>query len=201
METHALGTRDIGRSAIREELARLALPQFLDRGFDKVTFDVLAESAGVSRSTFLRYFPTKEDVVLFVFDAVGDDVVDALSVTADQVSEWAALRHCLEPAVQFLSRSEQQVPLMRLVWSTPALFLRLHQKQAGWRPRMAQQLVDRADSAPEGSSPVGSLALRTRVAAALECLTVAIDSWLEEDGSRELSDLLDQTFEAIRLIR
>lgn len=196
METRALGTRDIGRSAIREELARLALPLFLEHGFEKVTFDALAAAAGVSRSTFLRYFAVKEDVILFVFDPVGDAVVDALGAAPAQDTEWEALRGCLVPAVDFLNGSGQQLALMRLIWSTPALYSRLHQKQAGWRPRMVQQLISRS-----GSSPAGTLAPRTRVAAALECLTVAIESWLEQDGSHELNDLLDQTFQALHFTR
>ncbi|WP_225858877.1 TetR family transcriptional regulator [Streptomyces albicerus] len=57
-------TRDIARAAIRAELAQVAFELFRRQGFDKVTFDGLAKAAGVSRSTFLRYFGTKEDAVL-----------------------------------------------------------------------------------------------------------------------------------------
>lgn len=208
MDRQAVGTRAIGRNAIREELARVALPQFIGNGFDKVTFDALAAAAGVSRSTFLRYFASKEDVVLFVFDAIGDAIVDALGSGPEEVSEWDALRHCLDPALAFLGGpgdtsdhgnsgdSGERLALMRLIWETPALYSRLHEKQASWRPRMVRQLSKR-----DGSPPASPLTLRTRVAAALECLTVALESWLGEDGRSKLGDLLDQTFEAISSIR
>jgi AcrR family transcriptional regulator len=48
------------RAAIREHAMRL----FEDQGFSATTVDQIAEAAEVSQSTFFRYFPTKEDVVL-----------------------------------------------------------------------------------------------------------------------------------------
>jgi AcrR family transcriptional regulator len=197
MDRRAVGTRDIGRNAIREELARSAMTLFLDQGFEKVTFDVLAAKAGVSRSTYLRYFAVKEDVVLFVFDSVFEAIVDALSVASGQGdTEWDALRCSFTPAADFLSSSEEQLRRMQLVWRTPALYSRLHQKQATWRPLM----VERLSSDGEGSV-TNSLALQTRVAAALECLSVAIGTWLAGGGEPDLHDLLDQTFQAIATAR
>jgi AcrR family transcriptional regulator len=48
------------RSAIRETAMRL----FEEQGYSATTVDQIAEEAEVSQSTFFRYFPTKEDVVL-----------------------------------------------------------------------------------------------------------------------------------------
>ncbi len=48
------------RAAIREHALRL----FREQGYAATTVDQIAEAADVSPSTFFRYFPTKEDVVL-----------------------------------------------------------------------------------------------------------------------------------------
>src|SRR5262249_7926869 len=48
------------RAAIREHALRL----FREQGYDETTVEQIAEAAEVSPSTFFRYFPTKEDVVL-----------------------------------------------------------------------------------------------------------------------------------------
>ena len=48
------------RAAIREHALRL----FREQGYDATTVEQIAEAAEVSPSTFFRYFPTKEDVVL-----------------------------------------------------------------------------------------------------------------------------------------
>ena len=48
------------RAAIREHAFRL----FRQQGYDATTVEQIAEAAEVSPSTFFRYFPAKEDVVL-----------------------------------------------------------------------------------------------------------------------------------------
>jgi AcrR family transcriptional regulator len=59
------------RAAIREHALRL----FREQGYDATTVDQIAEAADVSPSTFFRYFPTKEDVVL-------QDDMDVLAIGA-----------------------------------------------------------------------------------------------------------------------
>ncbi len=59
------------RAAIREHALRL----FREQGYAATTVDQIAEAADVSPSTFFRYFPTKEDVVL-------QDEFDVLAIGA-----------------------------------------------------------------------------------------------------------------------
>lgn len=59
------------RAAIREHAMRL----FREKGYAETTVDQIADAAEVSPSTFFRYFPTKEDVVL-------DDEFDPLLTAA-----------------------------------------------------------------------------------------------------------------------
>src|SRR5256885_14709692 len=48
------------RAAIREHALRL----FHEQGYQRTTVEQIAAAAEVSPSTFFRYFPTKEDLVL-----------------------------------------------------------------------------------------------------------------------------------------
>jgi AcrR family transcriptional regulator len=59
------------RAAIREHALRL----FREQGYAATTVDQISEAADVSPSTFFRYFPTKEDVVL-------QDEMDVLALAA-----------------------------------------------------------------------------------------------------------------------
>ena len=186
-------TRSIGRTAVREELARGAFVQFCRDGFDGVTLDDLAAAAGVSRSTFLRYFGSKEEVVLSTFDPLGDALVDALRARPAGEDDWAALRRALDPAVRQLTREPGEgFVLLRLVGRTPALCARLREKQAGWRPRLVQVLSERAAPAPPSS-----VVLHARVAAAMECLMTALEHWVAAEGRPELGGLVDEAFGAL----
>lgn len=59
------------RAAIREHALRL----FREQGYAATTVDQIAQAADVSPSTFFRYYPTKEDVVL-------QDEIDVLALAA-----------------------------------------------------------------------------------------------------------------------
>lgn len=192
MSAAPVGTREIGRHAVRAELARVAFNRFCLTGFNQVTFADLAEAAGVSRSTFLRYFGTKEDVVLFVFDPVGDVIADALDADRTSQDDWSRLRDALESAVTFLVRDVQElVTILGLIEQTPALCARLREKQAEWRPGIVARLQETTSSA-DGSSVIANV----RVAAALECLWIVLGQWSARDGQEDLGKLLDTAFAA-----
>jgi AcrR family transcriptional regulator len=186
-------TRAIGRAAIRGELGEIALHRFLEAGFDAVTFDDLAREAGVSRSTFLRYFGSKEDVVLHVLDPLEERMTRALAARPASEDDWTALREATRPAVAlFEDDPAEGLARLRLVWSTPALSAQLHEKQASWRPALVDVLARR--NADAGTP---TIALRTRAMAALGCVMVAYVEWVERDGEARLAALKDDAFSAL----
>ncbi len=74
------------RAAIREHALRL----FREQGYHATTVEQIAGAAEVSPSTFFRYFPTKEDVVLQDdFDVLA---VEAFEAQPASLSPIAALR-------------------------------------------------------------------------------------------------------------
>ena len=186
-------TRDIARSAVRAELGQVAFDLFRREGFEKVTINDLAAAAGVSRSTFLRYFGSKEEAVLSAFDAHGDHVAGALRSRPDGEDDWTALRHALDTALDHYRRDpEGALAMTRLVRQTPALCARQLEKQGGWRTKLAQALTDRM-----GAGKPATLAHAVRAAAALDCLNVALDYWIASDGALDLPTLLEEAFAAL----
>jgi AcrR family transcriptional regulator len=105
------------RAAIREHAFRL----FREQGYDATTVEQIAEAAEVSPSTFFRYFPTKEDVVLL------DDMdllwLEAVRAQPPDLSPVAALRAGMRDAFASIPAAElEQVREgMRLALTVPAV--------------------------------------------------------------------------------
>jgi AcrR family transcriptional regulator len=75
------------RAAIREHALRL----FREQGYHATTVEQIAEAAEVSPSTFFRYFPTKEDVVLQDdFDVLGTDAFEAQPAELSPIAAFRA---------------------------------------------------------------------------------------------------------------
>jgi AcrR family transcriptional regulator len=171
----------------------VAFDLFRRQGFDRVTVNDLAAAAGVSRSTFLRYFASKEDTVLDVLDAQGERLADALRERPAMEDDWTALRRALDTVIEpYHQDPAAALATTRLIQETPALCTRQLEKQHSWRPALAQALADR-----DGPSRTVTLASSVKAAAAHDCLNIALDHWTAADGQLDLAGLLDEAFTAL----
>ncbi|MBF9069533.1 TetR family transcriptional regulator [Streptacidiphilus fuscans] len=71
------------RPSARDRLADAALSLFDERGYDQTTVDDIVERAGVGRSTFFRYYGSKEAVVFPDHDGLLDAIRARLAVSSD----------------------------------------------------------------------------------------------------------------------
>ncbi|MFC5744389.1 TetR/AcrR family transcriptional regulator [Actinomadura rugatobispora] len=186
-------TRSIARTAIRAELAQVAIELFRRDGFEQVTISDVAAAAGVSRSTFLRYFGSKEEAVLGAMDVQGVQAAAALRARPAGEDDWTALRRTLDPFIDsYRQNPGSALALARLVQESPALRVRQLEKRASWLPALAEALSRRS-----GHDRPTPLAPEVRAAAALDCLSIAVAHWTASDGELDLAELLDQAFAAL----
>jgi mycofactocin system transcriptional regulator len=173
----------------RARVERAALDLFTLRGFENVTSDEVADSAGISRRTFFRYYATKADAVWGDF--------------ADHVARLEALLAATDPGrpvlatvcaayVEVNDYPDADLPLlrerMRLILTEPALLAHSNLRFAEIDRVVARHVAGRTGASPADLVP-RLVAAGTRAAA-----TTAYEAWLADDRS-SLTDLLHRAFE------
>jgi AcrR family transcriptional regulator len=186
--------RNRATRAVRAEVAAVAIRLFLEQGFEKTTVDQIAAEAGLSRTSFFRYFATKEDVLLGHLEELGEKVRDALAARPAEEPAWQALRRSFDLLIaERLAYPEDGLSMRRLLRDTPSLQARQLGKQQGWQDLLAPEVARRL------GVPSEALDARPRalVAAALGCLNAAVDVWTDSGGTVGLSALVDQAMSAV----
>lgn len=116
------GLRERRHVETKQLLVETAFDLFVEHGFTNVSMEQVARSAGVSRSTLYRRFPTKEDVVLEVpmrWVTVFDDAVDALAPEASVAD--AISRPVLAVAAHIDQNAESVRTAYQIFEQSPAL--------------------------------------------------------------------------------
>ena len=90
-ETRPSGLRERKKARTRASIREHALRLFREQGYHATTVEQIAEAAEVSPSTFFRYYPTKEDVVLQDdFDVVAVEAFEAQPADLNPIAAFRA---------------------------------------------------------------------------------------------------------------
>lgn len=189
------GARVLARRAVTAQIADMAVDLFTDHGYEATTVEEICSTAGISRTSFFRYFGSKEDVLMRGFDGLGQSMLQALMAVPDGQSAWAALRLSVEPlAAAYAGDEQRNRRLVCLVIDTPSL-RPLHQdKLQGWitllRPEVARRLGRPADDATDPAPAA-------LIACALACLDAALAAWVASESGDDLGRLFARAADAI----
>jgi AcrR family transcriptional regulator len=115
------GLRERKKIKTRETIRREAFRLIQENGFGATTVEQIAEAAEVSPSTFFRYFPTKESVLLA--DDLDPVILTALEEQPPDLSPSQAVRRAYQAAMANLSEEQREVEdaRQRLMFSVPEL--------------------------------------------------------------------------------
>jgi AcrR family transcriptional regulator len=144
----ALGLRERKKARTRAAIQRHAFRLFRAQGYDATTVRQIAEAAEIHESTFFRYFPTKEDVVLW--DEFDPRVVEVIRAQPAELHPLAALRVAFRQVLAELSaeqRAEQRERLTLLLSVPPIRAMLLDQIRGPMR-LMAQVIAERTGRSP-----------------------------------------------------
>ncbi|MEV4000693.1 TetR family transcriptional regulator [Actinomadura sp. NPDC049753] len=183
-----MGLRERTRRAVRAELAELALGLFIERGYERTTVEDIAAAAGLSKRSFFRYFPTKEDVLFGDVDDLAERVADDIRSRPCDGDAWACLHAVLRDWEPRIHAAQRDLTGMRLIETTPALRARLHQKRDELRDRISAALRERP------GAPLDTFTADLLTAAAGAALDAAAREWVRSDGTADRAALIDQAF-------
>ncbi len=179
-----VGLRERKKAKTRAAIQHEALRLFREQGYEATTVEQIAEAVEVSPSTFFRYFPTKEDVVLT--DEHDPPLIEAFRAQPPELTSVQALRGAMRAV--FAGLTDEDLADMRermeLTRSVPEL-------RAAWLGQLAEGMRMVAVLVAErvGRDP-GDFAVRTLAGALLGVMISVMFQWAERPES-DLIALLD----------
>jgi AcrR family transcriptional regulator len=189
------GARELARRAMTSQIAEMAVNLFVERGYDETTVDDICAVAKISRTSFFRYFRSKEDVLMRDFADLGDLLLASLTTRPDDETPWAALRNAIGPlAARYNSDGARTRRALKLVIETPTLGAFHQDKLARWVKQLHPEIARRLGSNPQDLTDPAPNAL---ISAAFACLDAALAAWVAAEGTEDLAPLLDRAMGAL----
>lgn len=88
----------------RETITSQALALFQERGYESVTVQDICDACGITKPTFYRYVPSKESIVVAVYDDITMQLSQRLLRVAGSGNHWEQLVICFDTLYRESSR-------------------------------------------------------------------------------------------------
>ncbi|NBE94333.1 TetR family transcriptional regulator [Nonomuraea sp. KC401] len=187
MET-TVGLRERKKAATRQAVHEAALRLVVEHGLDHVTVESIADAANISRRTFSNYFAGKEDAVLYGEEQRFRTLVRKVRAQPPALRAWQALRGATEELYQEMGEPEREwAQRTRLARQHPSLLARQLANHAALERDLSEALSERESGVPP---PV-------MAAAFLVGLRLAAHLWSDEQESRTLIDVMNETLDHV----
>jgi AcrR family transcriptional regulator len=185
-----LGLRERKKIKTRAAIQEHALRLFREQGYSHTTVEQIAAAAEISPSTFFRYFPTKEDVVLF--DSTDPLMIDAFTQQPADIGFVEALRRAMHVVYDRFSdeEAEREAERQNLVLKEPELRMRAVSMLADAISFLAEAIAERA------GRPADDTDVRTYAGAVMGAI---LGQYLAFDGAdpRDLLAHIDRAFDLL----
>jgi AcrR family transcriptional regulator len=183
------GLRERKKARTRASIREHALRLFREQGYHATTVEQIAAAAEVSPSTFFRYFPTKEDVVLQ--DDMDTRMIEAFEQQPAGLSPLAAVRAAVQQ--MFASYDAADLDLLTenvtLTMTVPEVRARAVDEFARTIGVVSEALAKRA------GRPADDLAVRTAAGAiigVMMSITMPWEGWSDRQTAGDTFQRIDQ---------
>ena len=190
-DARPLTPRERRRVRTMREIQGEALRLFAANGYDQTTIEQVADAADISPRTFFRYFPTKEDVVLWdEYDATIPGLIEG---RPNDEPAGETMRVITRHAIQGLYEHdpERLIARYRLLFGVPAVRARFLEFARSGVEQLNALFAARRGLASD------DLKLQLTAAAIVDAAGAALDRWQKSGGDEDLLSLFDQATDAL----
>jgi DHA2 family multidrug resistance protein-like MFS transporter len=179
------GLRERKKARTRATIQSHALQLFREQGYDATTIDQIIDAAEISETTFFRYFPTKEDVVLQ--DDYDPVIIDAYQKQPPELAPVPAMRAAFAAVFAGMTAEQkaEQRDRVALILAVPRLRAAMLNQFSQLMQFLADAMAERAGLRPD------DFKVRT-VAGAVVGATMAVLAAMNDDPGADLAELLDR---------
>lgn len=174
---------------MREAIWDSALELFASKGFDETSVEEIAETAGVSRRTFFRYFESKNDLLAQCVIDYGDSIAAAIESSTRRESHGSVMRYVTRQVALAASADPRTLKSLEIAAQYPAA-------RTAQLSRTAQQQVRLSEAwRKRGADPIASELLASLT---LSILSVTFETWLSS-GGRHIGKVADKVLDKLKI--
>jgi AcrR family transcriptional regulator len=173
------------RASLREHALRL----FGEQGYQATTVEQIAAAAEVSPSTFFRYFPTKEDLVLQ--DDMDTRMIAAFEHQPPGLGPIAAVRAATQEMLASYTSADVDIlrETTRLMMAVPEIRARAMDEFARTITVVAEAVAKRAGRSPDD---LAVRAVAGAIIGVIMSVTMPWEGWSEEASFEDTFGRIDQ---------
>lgn len=189
-----MGLRQSKKDKTRLQLLEVALELFGRQGFEATTINEIAAAVEVSSRTLLRYFPTKEDIVVsWVEESMSTFLASVQHRVAREPAHIALIASSRELLGLYELRKDFYLALERAIAASPQVSARKHEMTANLAERIAL-IIKPAPSANAYEDNLQGIILPNVI---FSIIRVVISQWAHSNGETDLQALFSKALELV----
>jgi AcrR family transcriptional regulator len=187
------GLREAKKDRTRAQLLDAALALIARQGFEQTTINQIADDVQVSPRTLLRYFPTKEDVIVSWVEGGMDIFRAALAQRPSEEPNFEALLHSARAMLgSYDARADFFLAIERAIATSPPVAARKQQMMEALAQDVASVLERRASR-----DALNPLADDVLTGAVFAIIRATIRAWVAAEARHALLKIFEEAASVI----